>query len=164
MYKTFAIACIALFAASVSAQNATVNATATTPALRLGNATDYCTTNGDCNQRAGLCCSGFASNSSFSPYTQFNCASHVNGTAVIKTQTCLGNGTNGTVIDYTSVCASEGKTCVNTATRFASCGSTIAMLVIDTLNPSAVCTTASSAMSLATSALFAIFAAFALLF
>ena len=164
MYKTFAIACIALFAASVSAQNATVNATATTPALRLGNATDYCTTNGDCNQRAGLCCSGFASNSSFSPYTQFNCAAHVNGTAVIKTQTCLANGTNGTVIDYTSVCASEAKTCINSATRFVSCGSTIAMLVIDTLNPSAVCTSASSAMSLATSALFAIFAAFALLF
>ena len=164
MYKTFAIACIALFAASVSAQTATVNATATTPALRLGNATDYCTTNGDCNQRAGLCCSGFASNSSFSPYTQFNCAAHVNGTAVIKTQTCLANGTNGTVIDYTSVCASEAKTCINSATRFVSCGSTIAMLVIDTLNPSAVCTTASSAMSLATSALFAIFAAFALLF
>ena len=162
MYKTFAIACIALFAASASAQNGT--ATATPAALPLGNATSYCTTNGDCNQRAGLCCSGFASDSALSPYTQFNCASHVNGTAVIKTQTCLANGTNGTIIDYTSVCNNEAKTCINPATRFVSCGSTLAMLVIDTLNPSATCTTASSAMSLATSALFAIFAAFALLF
>jgi hypothetical protein len=38
------------------------------------------------------------------------------------------------------------------------------MFFIDTLNPSAVCTSASSAMTLATSALFAVIAALALLF
>jgi len=149
MNKTLAIACIALFVASATAQ---------------GTSGSFCTTNSDCNQRLGLCCSAFASNSSFSPYTQFNCANHVNGTATVKTQTCLANGTNGTVIDYTSVCATEDKTCVNNATKYVSCGNSAAMFFIDTLNPSAVCTTASSAMSLATSAFFAVLAALALLF
>jgi hypothetical protein len=148
MYKTLAIACIALFVASASAQASG----------------SFCTKNGDCDQSKGLCCSAFAANSTFSPYTQFNCAAHVNGTATIKTQTCLANGTNGTVIDYTSVCASEAKTCINNATKYVSCGSSAAMFFIDTLNPSAVCTTASGAMSLAASAFFAVFAALALLF
>lgn len=152
MNKSLAIACLALFLASASAQNAT------------GTPGSFCMTNGDCNQRAGLCCSGFGANSSASPYTQFNCAAHVNGTAVVRTQTCLANGTNGTVIDYTSVCASEDKTCVNSATKFVACGNSAAMFFIDTLNPSAVCTSASSAMSLATSAFFAVLAALALLF
>ena len=149
MYKNIAIACIALFVASASAQAASGG---------------FCTTNADCNQKVGLCCSAFAANSTFSPYTQFNCANHVNGTATVKTQTCLANGTNGTVIDYTSVCASEAKTCINNATKFIACGSSAAMFFIDTLNPSAVCTSASSAMTLATSALFAVIAALALLF
>ena len=151
MNKTLAIACLALFLASASAQG-------------NGTSGSFCMTNGDCNQRIGLCCSGFGANSSASPYTQFNCAAHVNGTAVVKTQTCLKNGTNGTVIDYTSVCATEDKTCVNSATKFVACGNSAAMFFIDTLNPSAVCTTASGAMSLATSAFFAVLAALALLF
>ena len=145
MNKTLAIACLALFVASANGQA-------------------FCLTNSDCNQAQGQCCSAFAANSTFSPYTQFNCAAHVNGTATIKTQTCLANGTNGTTIDYTSVCASEAKTCVNAATKYASCGSSAAMFFIDTLNPSAVCTSASSALTLATSALFAVIAALALLF
>ena len=149
MYKNIAIACITLFVASASAQAASGG---------------FCTTNADCNQKVGLCCSAFAANSTFSPYTQFNCANHVNGTATVKTQTCLANGTNGTVIDYTSVCASEAKTCINNATKYVSCGSSAAMFFIDTLNPSAVCTSASGAMSLAASAFFAVLAALALLF
>ena len=157
MNKSLAIACLALYLASASAQNGTA-------AAGTGTSGSYCFTNGDCNQKIGLCCSGFGSNSSLSPYTQFNCAAHVNGTAVIKTQTCLGNGTNGTVIDYTSVCATEDKTCVNAATKFVACGNSIAMFAIDTLNPSAVCTSKSSAMSLATSAFFAVLAVLALLF
>ena len=142
MNKTFAIACLAILFASASAQ---------------GNATAYCTTNTDCAQTRGLCCGGFASNSSLSPYTQFNCVNHVNGTATLKTHTCLLNGT-----DYTSVCNSEAKTCVNNATKFVSCGSSFAMGLIDLLNKDAVCT--SGAMSLATSAFFAVLAALALLF
>jgi hypothetical protein len=142
MNKTLAIACLAILFASASAQSAG----------------SFCTRNTDCNQTQSLCCAGFASNSTFSPYTQFNCVAHTNGTANIKTNTCLVNGT-----DYTSVCATEDKTCVNNATKFVSCGNSIAMLVIDTLNPSAVCTT-SGAMTLATSAFFAVLAALALLF
>ena len=156
MNKSLAIACLALFLASASAQTVAPSGN--------GTSGSFCMTNGDCNQRAGLCCSGFGANSSASPYTQFNCAAHVNGTAVVRTQTCLGNGTNGTVIDYTSVCANEDKTCVNSATKFVACGNSAAMFFIDTLNPSAVCTSASSAMSLATSAFFAVLAALALLF
>lgn len=142
MNKTLAIACLALLFATASAQGAA----------------SYCTKNGDCDQTKNLCCGGFASNSTFSPYTQFNCVAHVNGTATIKTQTCLVNGT-----DYTSVCATEDKTCVNNATKFVSCGNTIAMAFIDTFNPQAVCTT-SGAMTLATSAFFAVLATLALLF
>jgi len=160
MNKSLAIACLALLLASASAQNATANANAT---AGTGAAGSFCMTNGDCNQRAGLCCSGFGANSS-SPYTQFNCVPHKNGTATVPTQTCLGNGTNGTVIDYNSFCATEDKTCVNSATKFVACGNSIAMFFIDTLNPGAVCTSRSSAMSLATSALFAVLAALALLF
>lgn len=143
MNKTLAIACLALFLASASAQGSG----------------SYCTKNTDCDQTKNLCCSGFASNSTLSPYTQFNCVSQVNGTAVIKTQTCLANGT-----DYTSVCASEAKTCVNNATKYVSCGNSVAMALIDAFNSAATCTSASSAMSLATSAFFAVIAVFALLF
>ncbi len=141
MNKTLAIACLAILFASASAQASG----------------SYCMKQSDC--ASNLCCAGFASNSTFSPYTQFNCVAATNGTATLKTHTCLVNGT-----DYTSVCASETKTCVNNATKFVSCGNSIAMLVIDTLNPSAVCTSASGAMTLATSAFFAVLAALALLF
>jgi hypothetical protein len=93
------------------------------------------------------------------PYTQLNCIGHTNGTARVATHNCLVNGTT-----YTSVCADEDKTCVNTQTRFVSCGNSIFMAAIDALNSAATCTTKSSAMSLAASAFFAMIAALALLF
>lgn len=136
MNKTLAIACLAILFASATAQQ--------------------CFQNSDCDQVKGQCCSSFLGNTSI-PYTQFNCAQHVNGTATVKTQTCLKNGT-----DYTSICASEAKTCINNATKFASCGSSAAMFIIDLVNTKATCT--SGAMSLATSAFFAVLAALALLF
>ena len=150
MNKNLAIACLALFLASASAQNST----------------SFCLRNTDCNQAQGLCCSSFAATGSL--YTQFNCASHVNGTANIKTQTCMKNattvnGTLGTADDYTTVCAGQDKTCVNTATKYASCGNSAAMAVIDFFNNQATCTS-SGAMSLAASAFFAVLAALALLF
>jgi hypothetical protein len=151
MNKTFTIACLAVLFAFAAAQKAG----------------DYCMTNADCrpgnsttaNANNTLCCGGFASNSSASPYTQFNCIGTTNGTATLKTHTCLvGNAT------YESVCATEDKTCVNAATKYVSCGNSIAMAVIDFFNSQATCTSASGAMSLASSALFAVIAALALLF
>lgn len=151
MNKSVAIACLALLFAAANAQNTTV-------AAGNGTSGSFCLANTDCRQTAGLCCGGFASNSTFTPYTQFNCIAHVNGTATLKTHNCLVNGT-----DYTSVCKDEDKTCVNNATKYVSCGNKVAMAFIDLLNPSAVCTT-SGAMTLATSAFFAVLAVFALLF
>ena len=124
-----------------------------------GTSGSYCRDNTDCDTTKNLCCAGFASNSTLSPYTQFNCVSHVNGTAVLKTQVCLQNGT-----DYKAVCATEDKTCVNNGTRFVSCGNSFAMAFIDAFNSAANCTTKSSAMTLAASAFFAMIAALALLF
>ena len=150
MNKTFTIACLAVFFAFAAAQKSG----------------DYCFSNADCrpanltaNATQPLCCAGFAPNSTASPYTQFNCVSHTNWTATLKTNTCL-MGTN----NYTSVCATEDKTCVNAATKYVSCGNSLAMAVIDFFNSQATCTSASGAMSLASSALFAVIAALALLF
>ena len=148
MNKTFTIACLAVIFAFAAAQKSG----------------DYCMTNADCRPanataNSTLCCGGFASNSSASPYTQFNCIGTTNGTATLKTHTCLvGNAT------YESVCAAEDKTCVNAATKYVSCGNSIAMAVIDFFNSQATCTSASGAMSLASSAFFAVVAALALLF
>lgn len=142
MNKSLAIACLAILFASASAQS-------------VGS---FCMKNGDCDQTKSLCCGGFGSSSSLTPYTQFNCVGHNNGTSSVPTHTCLLNGT-----DYTSVCATEDKTCVNNATKFVSCGNSIAMFAIDAANPDAVCTS-SGAMTLATSAFFAVLAALALLF
>lgn len=150
MNKTLALT-LALFVAVAQAQTNTT--------VKLGTAGSYCKMNGDCDQTKNLCCSGFASNSTFTPYTQFNCAAHVNGTAVVKTQNCLVNGT-----DYNAVCATEDKTCVNYATNYVSCGNSIAMALIDAFNSAANCTSKSSAMTLAASAFFAMIAALALLF
>ena len=91
------------------------------------------------------------------PYTQLNCVAHTNGTANIQTHNCLVNGTT-----YEAVCGDEDKTCINTQTRFVSCGNSLFMAAIDALNSDATCT--SSAMSLAASAFFAMIAALALLF
>jgi hypothetical protein len=64
--------------------------------------------------------------------------------------------------DYNTVCSGRDKTCVNTVSKFAACGNSLATGAI-ALGKDATCTS-SSAMSLAASALFAVFAALALLF
>ena len=163
MNKNLAIACLALFLASASAQNGTATAAAGT-----GTSLSYCLTNADCAQSQGFCCSYFDTTGSF--YTQFNCAKHVNGTASVGTQTCLKNGTaavgNTTAAvpaeTYTTKCTGTDKTCVNTVSKFAACGNSLATSAF-ALGKDAECTS-SSAMSLAASALFAVFAALALLF
>jgi hypothetical protein len=119
----------------------------------------WCSRNEDCNQFAGLCCSGFASNSSLTPYTQLNCVTHVIGNAVRKTNNCLINGT-----DYKAICADEDKTCVNPSTNYVACGNSFIMGTLDLVNSALNCTSKSSAMTLAASAFFAMIAALALLF
>ena len=159
MNKSLAIACLALFLASASAQNGTAAATGG------ANSGSYCLTNSDCG--AGLCCSYFETTGSF--YTQFNCVGHVGGKANLGTQTCLKNGTaavgNTTAAvpaeTYESQCTGRDKTCVNTASKFAVCGNSLVTSAF-AIGKDATCT--STAMSLAASALFAVFAALALLF
>jgi hypothetical protein len=146
MNKTLALSLALLFAV----------ASAQTGKSTVGG---WCTRNDDCNQFGGLCCSGFASNSSLTPYTQLNCVAHVNGTAVLKTNNCLLNGT-----DYTAICADEDKTCVNPTTKYVACGNSLVMATIDLFNSAINCTSKSSAMTLAASAFFAMIAALALLF
>jgi hypothetical protein len=159
MNKFVAIALVAVLFTAANGQNTTSNSTTTSTssaAAIQGNGTigSWCRANTDCLQSTNLCCA--ASNTGFISYKQFNCQRHTNGTSLVGT--CIANGT-----DYSANCVGEAKTCLNTKTKAAFCGGSLAMSGID-LWPNTNCTSTSSAYTMMVSFAFFAFTALSFVF